>query len=494
MSLFKRLMIGLIALFIVFPFATPAIADESGDNGSSSIGIVGELSTDEDNGTEHGNGTEGAESLAGEDGSILVFDANEDIGGGAGYDPDEIITVCFVNLVNMESAWTASIGDMLSWKDIRMIRVGEDGSIETIGDSYFGDCDGRTPGSDRFLSVDIDKNVVFCDHGTTYDLPFDDAKAHLEGQGATFTSGQAGYTFTLPVGITGGSCDDDNEPEPNPIWNLKIEEVALSCVSGGVQVEFTVSGTEELTEDGWIDIQIRHSTGGTPIISEFATVSQGNSGPYYVDFESVELATGEFQAWVFRVGSNDPVKSSMVVCGDTENDDGNGEAELPDADIGENQLIVQLSLPGDVDIEGAPYSLYAPRASMLFMAEPYKSGFVGTNNTIDIDGLIPGAYKLVVTPVGMDPSEAVITVADQPITQALVIVNEDGSTTIKYAVTDDSSEGADGTSTASPDSGKVTTLPETGVGDSASGVQPLMMLLTAGVVLMGSAFGFRRNQ
>ncbi len=292
------------------------------------------------------------------------------------------------------------------------------------------------------------------------------------------------------------------------------ETAVLACTPNGVNVTFTISGAEFAMDYGDVaDIQIRRSTGGIPIESAFETVVQGNPGPYVVEFTSENLASGSFQAWVFKVGTNDPVKSEVVTC----ESNGGGEilptpsatltptetqavtetptetsvvtetpTEVPTETItpeAENTLVVIIALPDNTSIDGAPYSLYAAQASIVFESEPYRSGFVGANNTIEIADLLAGTYKLMITPAGMGPIEAVIEVGDQSLTEVRLTVNEDGSVTI--------GDIAQVTPTAPTE--EVTALPSTGTGAFNGSMGIVVMLGSALIMAGGLAMRIRRS-
>ncbi|MCO5218122.1 MAG: hypothetical protein M9909_04695 [Thermomicrobiales bacterium] len=146
---------------------------------------------------------------------------------------------------------------------------------------------------------------------------------------------------------------------------------------------------------------------------------------------------------------------------------------------GENTLIVTITLPDGASIEGAPYNLYAAQASVVFETEPYRSGVVGAKNTIEIDDLLPGTYKLVISPKGMGPIEAIIEVGDQPLTEVRLTVNEDGSVTIG-----DIAQVTPTASTEEEKSDEVKALPSTGTGGLNGSTGVLMMLGIAASALM----------
>ncbi len=142
--------------------------------------------------------------------------------------------------------------------------------------------------------------------------------------------------------------------------------------------------------------------------------------------------------------------------------------EVPNAGIGDYRLVVQINLADGADIAGAPFSLYAPQASMQYMPEALVTGVVGANNVVTIDGLVPGSYKLVVTPADRDPIEAVVAVSDQPVTQAVLTVDQDGRVTVDYVTQPGAptSDGVSKTPTTAGTGSAVTGLPNTGVGTS----------------------------
>ncbi|MCO5228846.1 MAG: hypothetical protein M9934_11265, partial [Thermomicrobiales bacterium] len=150
----------------------------------------------------------------------------------------------------------------------------------------------------------------------------------------------------------------------------------------------------------------------------------------------------------------------------------------------ENTLVVTIALPDNTSIDGAPYSLYAAQASIVFESEPYRSGFVGANNTIEIADLLAGTYKLMITPAGMGPIAAVIEVGDQPLTEVRLTVNEDGSVTI--------GDIAQVTPTT-PTEEEVTALPSTGTGAFNGSMGIVVMLGSALIMTGGLAIRIRRS-
>ncbi|MCO5216819.1 MAG: hypothetical protein M9950_11795, partial [Thermomicrobiales bacterium] len=108
-----------------------------------------------------------------------------------------------------------------------------------------------------------------------------------------------------------------------------------------------------------------------------------------------------------------------------------------------------------------------------------RSGVVGAKNTIEIDDLLPGTYKLVISPKGMGPIEAIIEVGDQPLTEVRLTVNEDGSVTIG-----DIAQVTPTASTEEEKSDEVKALPSTGTGGLNGSTGVLMMLGIAASALM----------
>ncbi|MCO5224187.1 MAG: hypothetical protein M9953_02515 [Thermomicrobiales bacterium] len=302
------------------------------------------------------------------------------------------------------------------------------------------------------------------------------------------------------------------------------ETAVLACTPNGVNVTFTISGAEFAMDYGDVaDIQIRRSTGGIPIESAFETVVQGNPGPYVVEFTSEDLASGSFQAWVFKVGTSDPVKSEVVTC-----ESNGGEilptpsatltptetpvmtetptetqvvtetptetsvvtetpTEVPTETItpeAENTLVVTIALPDNTSIDGAPYSLYAAQASIVFESEPYRSGFVGANNTIEIADLLAGTYMLGISPEGMGPIEAVIEVGDQSLTTVRLTVNNNGSVTVGDVPQ---------VTPTTPTEEEVTALPSTGTGAFNGSMGIVVMLGSALMMAGGLAMRIRRS-
>ncbi|MCO5215502.1 MAG: hypothetical protein M9950_05025, partial [Thermomicrobiales bacterium] len=166
---------------------------------------------------------------------------------------------------------------------------------------------------------------------------------------------------------------------------------------------------------------------------------------------------------------------------------------------GEQQLVARFELPGGEDISGAPFELWAPTAA-TFQVGPLYTGVVGANNTIVIDGLIPGKYRLVVYPEGMDAIAAMIQVGTAPITEVLVQVDEEGEVAVTYLET--------ATPTASPETPTVSPtdptatadsdvkgLPTTGSGsDQSIGTfAPIAAMIAAALLVMSIPAGIRWN-
>ncbi|MCO5217911.1 MAG: prealbumin-like fold domain-containing protein [Thermomicrobiales bacterium] len=163
---------------------------------------------------------------------------------------------------------------------------------------------------------------------------------------------------------------------------------------------------------------------------------------------------------------------------------------LTETPEGENTLIVTISLPDGASIEGVPYNLYAAQASVVFETEPYRSGVVGANNTIEIDDLLPGTYKLVISPEGMGPIEAVIEVGDQPLTRVTITVHEDGSVTVE-----DVPQVVPTAPTEDEQDGEVTALPSTGTGAFSGSMGVMMMLgIAASALMMAGGLAVRQRR
>ncbi len=135
--------------------------------------------------------------------------------------------------------------------------------------------------------------------------------------------------------VENGGCPAVNIPG---VWNIDV--VSLACTAEGVDVTYSIGGAENVPTDGdMTDVQIRPAEGGTPIVSEFGEVSQGNPGPYTVSIESADLSSGVFQAWVFKVGTNDHVYSEAISC---------GEEPVAPAEPGEGEM------PGEGETPASP--------------------------------------------------------------------------------------------------------------------------------------------
>src|SRR5699024_8068159 len=73
-------------------------------------------------------------------------------------------------------------------------------------------------------------------------------------------------------------------------------------------------------------------------------------------------------------------------------------------------LTVQLVPSDGGSIEGATWQLYAPVAAQYFGTEPYAEGMVGAGNTIVVEELIAGDYRLVVDAEGYEAIDTILTV------------------------------------------------------------------------------------
>lgn len=144
-----------------------------------------------------------------------------------------------------------------------------------------------------------------------------------------------------------------------------------------------------------------------------------------------------------------------------------------------NTLIVTINLPDGASIEGVPYNLYAEQASIQFQTEPIRSGVVGASNTIEINDLLPGTYKLVISPEGMAPIEAIIQIGDQPLTEIRLTVHEDGSVSVG-----DSEATATTVPTETATSKDVSGFPNTGAGTGNTSMGAFVMLAVAGCALL----------
>lgn len=167
-------------------------------------------------------------------------------------------------------------------------------------------------------------------------------------------------------------------------------------------------------------------------------------------------------------------------------------AVTPDDDDSEPTVSISIELPGGASIVGAPYSVFAPMAAE-FLAEPYLQGVVGLNNTIELVGLMPGDYRLLIEPLGMDPIDVVFTVGSNQVTEIVLQIGADGNVVVvprqpvqnPTAAPAESSTAGTGTTPAQPAS-SVDALPTTGVGGMQMGTPILMLgLLVAMLGMVG---------
>lgn len=171
--------------------------------------------------------------------------------------------------------------------------------------------------------------------------------------------------------------------------------------------------------------------------------------------------------------------------------------EIPTENPVGNTLTVVVELANGESIEGAPYSLYAPTASLI-LEQPYAQGFVGANNTIQITDVIAGQYRLVIEPVGMEPISVTLMVGSDPTTSVRIVVEADGQVTVNNDSAPEPTSPTELTEpslpteptgqtdpTSSDDTGdadtSVTGLPATGVKADRSHlfVGPMMLLIVA---------------
>ncbi|MCO5219406.1 MAG: hypothetical protein M9953_07705 [Thermomicrobiales bacterium] len=148
--------------------------------------------------------------------------------------------------------------------------------------------------------------------------------------------------------------------------------------------------------------------------------------------------------------------------------------------IGDQSLVVVITLPNGQSIEGAPYELYGATASMSMLA-PVAQGVVGPNNTIVINDILPGQYRLVVYLSNTAPLQLSVSVGMTPLTLVQVEVKSDGS----VIVTDTTSSGSGsqtpgGSGTGAPAAGgsqSVSGLPSTGAGPGPTMLIPLAVAI-----------------
>lgn len=252
---------------------------------------------------------------------------------------------------------------------------------------------------------------------------------------------------------------------------------------------------------------------GTNLVDLMFTAYNPSPG-WGTDWLQADLSTRVFTAEIVRDGAymvdagvyfeDGTIEIVTVSIPDCTTASSNSD-DIPNAGIGENNVRVTFNMPGGTDISGDPFSVFASQAAAQAITSPYLSGFVGANNTVAIDGLIPGEYRLVVYPTGAEPIEVLITVGNQPVTEATVTVSEDGTTTVAYAAQEapgdpetpdagetpaapvDSTTPTQGTSESS-ESGESTNavsgLPSTGVGERSSFLGEILWFATAASVMM----------
>lgn len=162
-----------------------------------------------------------------------------------------------------------------------------------------------------------------------------------------FTDGRSGF----------GDCDNGGE-EPGEPDDWAIESVALVCTPEGVKATVTISGTQYISDDrgNVLDVQIRDGAGGTPPVeSAFVYVTESNPGPYSAEFESEDLSSGNFMAFVFRSGhGGDPVKSGMATCGEVPVDPADPTDPADPVDPVDPALPDDPTTPADPDEPAAP--------------------------------------------------------------------------------------------------------------------------------------------
>ena len=73
---------------------------------------------------------------------------------------------------------------------------------------------------------------------------------------------------------------------------------------------------------------------------------------------------------------------------------------------------VQLETSDDGSVAGTPWQLLAPMTAQAFGIEPFTQGTVGADNSILLQDLIAGEYRLVVNAEGYEAVDSVITVTD----------------------------------------------------------------------------------
>lgn len=157
----------------------------------------------------------------------------------------------------------------------------------------------------------------------------------------------------------------------------------------------------------------------------------------------------------------------------------------PDVDD-ETVTIIQIEMPNGESIEGAPFQVFAPSAAMQAGPAPLQTGVVGANNTITLNGLIEGQYRIVISPVGMDVIDFTFAVGTEPVTQLLAVVNADGTVTVTSLQTGPAptatapTTAPGGSATDSGDS--VSGLPSTGTGEAQAA--PSVWVIAGATALM----------
>lgn len=93
--------------------------------------------------------------------------------------------------------------------------------------------------------------------------------------------------------------------------------------------------------------------------------------------------------------------------------DGETEFSFTDENIACPITLNVTLIPSDgASLEGAPWQFFAPVATQNVGTEPFAVGTVGTNNSITIENLIAGDYRLVVDATGYEQLDTVIEIAD----------------------------------------------------------------------------------
>ncbi len=159
-------------------------------------------------------------------------------------------------------------------------------------------------------------------------------------------------------------------------------------------------------------------------------------------------------------------------------------------------MTLRIAMPNGENISGVPWDLYAPVASQAAV-QPYRSGIVGANNTIQLADIPYGTYQLVIRPEGRTPIEFLLTVDGTTREMVLQVpappVAPATGTVVPATAAPTQGTQSTATSTVAAEP-TVSALPSTGAGGTSA--MPMTVLIAAGciVTIMMSAFVVRRSE